>query len=169
MLNIELKVLNKDFYKVEKMGGAYYDTPKYATAGSAGIDLVCTEDIIVFPGCTRVIRTGLALYTRDSSVVGMIVPRSGLGSKGLVLANTIGVIDSDYQGEILVHVWNRNESEIIPGYDGGYGANCIELNAGDRFAQMLFVSVLRAKFDEVEEFSTTTGRGHNGFGSTGLC
>lgn len=177
-MNIELKILNKEFYSYDSglvdSSNLGYELPFYATAGSAALDLVCTENVAVFAGETCKIRTGLALwlgshtdkamkaYRQHWDYVGLIVPRSGLGSSGLVLANTIGVIDSDYQGEILVNVWNRLDT-------GGYDKynNKIDILAGDRFAQLMILPVARAAWNVVEEFSNITDRSTGGFGSTG--
>jgi dUTP pyrophosphatase len=178
-MDIELKILNKKFYSS--------NLPTYATAGSAAIDLVCTNDVTLYPGETKMIATGLAIhigsaypYCGQSSVVaGLIIPRSGLGSKGLVLANTIGLIDEDYQNELMVNALNRNKSEIYKDYSdsrtdefGTYGVrrieqNVIEIKAGDRFAQLMFVPIIKPQFKVVDEFSTTTARAGGGFGSTG--
>lgn len=178
-MRIELKVVNKGFYED-------YQLPHYATQGSAAIDLVCTEDITIYPGETKMIPTGLAIWIgsgvdelrgsstegeptgTDLGVAGLILPRSGLGTKGLVLANTVGLIDEDYQGELMVSAWNRN-NDIIGNRTTNLQFNQvpIELKAGDRFAQLTFIPVIRAKFDIVEEFSNNTHRGASGFGSTG--
>lgn len=159
-MKIQIKILNKEFYKVEKLGGSYYDTPSYQTFGSAAVDLICTEDVTIYPGETKKIHTGLAIWigsiSNALSYAGLILPRSGLGSKGLVLANTIGLIDEDYQGELIVNVWNRNDSLDKD----------IELKAGDRFAQLMFVPIIKAEWDIVEDFNLNTQRGSLGFGST---
>lgn len=158
-MKIELKILNKEFYSSDSL-------PKYATRGSAAVDLVSIEDIIIHPGETKAIFTGLAVWIAsskeaypgwqyDMGVAGLIIPRSGLGTKGLVLANTIGVIDEDYQGEIIAQAWNRDRN------------NLIELRAGERIAQLMFVPVGKAEWVVVDEFSEPTERGEGGFGSTG--
>lgn len=163
-MKIEIKVLNKEFYKREKMGGTYYDLPEYQTFGSAAVDLVTTEDVVLHPGETKMIATGVAIHIKDDNAAGMVLPRSGLGTKGLVLANTIGLIDSDYQGELKIAAWNRNQTSMVDTYKE---ENHIELKAGDRIAQILFMPVIHAQWDVVEEFSNKTGRGSNGFGSSG--
>ena len=164
-MRIELKVLNKEFYRVDKLGGSYYDIPDYQTDGAAAIDLVATKDYTIMPGETVAIPTGLALHIGSASgngflqggnYMGMIAPRSGLGSKGLVLANTIGIIDEDYQGEIIIQAWNRTFA--FP--------EKIEIGAGDRFAQLLFVPIIKPQFKIVDEFSSATSRSAGGFGST---
>ena len=168
-MNIELKILNKEFYKDT--------TPiKYATRGSAALDLVCTADIDMHPGEVELIPTGLALWISskqdhrdqwlgDLSITGLILPRSGLGHKGLILGNTIGLIDADYQGELKVSAWNRN----LPSRDGWISNDdrVITLKAGDRFAQLMFLPVIKPSFNTVEEFSYATERGEGNFGSTG--
>lgn len=187
-MKIEIKILNKEFYATGTEvgdGSVKTDLPSYATRGSAAMDLYCTENITVYPGETKMIPTGLAIWVGSAWVqngiyqiingnigyAGFIVPRSGLGTKGLVLANTIGLIDEDYQGELKIAAWNRHSpltpidwetDEMIPN-DG----NIIELKAGDRIAQLMFVPVIKAQWDVVEEFSEDTTRGPGGFGSTG--
>jgi len=169
-MKIQIKVLNKEFYKKEKLGGEYYDLPSYQTFGSAAMDLCCTEDITIYPGETRLISTGLAIWIgsdkwghTDICTMGVIVPRSGLGTRGLILANTIGVIDEDYQGELKLSAWNRhtpNEETTL---------HKIILNAGDRIAQLIFVPIIRAQWGIVDDFESKTNRGDGGFGSTGTA
>lgn len=187
-MNIELKILNKKFYSQEANGMLLNPLPHYATTGSAAVDLVCTEDVTLYPGETKMIPTGLAVhigshddklmkaYRQYWNYVGLILPRSGLGTKGLLLANTIGVIDADYQGELMVSAWNRNnEYKTVDRYsnEGQWQEiewntdDKIELKAGSRFAQLMFVPVVQAQFKVVEEFSTETERGQGSFGSTG--
>jgi dUTP pyrophosphatase len=163
---MEIKILNKEFYEVEKLGGSYYNHPDYQSAGAAAIDLVCTQDVMICTNEVRTIRTGLAIHidsckhaTSFYDYVGLILPRSGLGTEGLVLANTVGLIDSDYQGELIVQAWNRNRP--------GHSSYSISLKAGDRFAQLMFVPVIKPQFKVVDEFSTITTRAGGGFGSTG--
>lgn len=151
---IQVKVLNKEFYRVDKLGGSYYDVPSYQTTGSAGMDLRTPEDVTICPNGVQVIRTGLAFYIQDNGYAGMVLPRSGLGSNGLILANTVGLIDSDYQGELIVNVWNRGSSNIT-------------LKSGDRFAQFIIIPVVLARLEVVEDFNTKTQRLNGGFGSTG--
>ena len=174
-MQIELKILNKEFYSEESNGMLLNPLPSYQTLGSAAIDLVCIEDITIYPGETKQIHTGIAIhigshtdtpmksYREHWDYAGLIIPRSGLGTKGLILANTVGLIDSDYQGEILVQAWNRN-NEV---YLRSKGPNIsIVLKSGDRFAQLVIVPIARANWKVVEEFSNTTDRGTGGFGST---
>lgn len=153
MMNIELKILDKKFYNEERNGSLLNPLPEYATEGSAAIDLKSTVEIILDPNKRVFIPSGLAVWIKDPNVVGMIVPRSSTGTKGLVLANTVGVIDSDYQGEIILSVWNSGEQEQV-------------ITEGQRIAQMLFLPIIKVKLDVVQFFSNTTGRG--GFGSTGV-
>lgn len=150
-MKIELRIINKKFY-IEKSN----DPPLYSTPGSAAMDLVCTEYTVLYPGETKLIPTGLAIWVGSDlqGIAGLILPRSGLGTKGLVLANTIGLIDEDYQGELKVSLLNRSRNKI-------------ELKQGDRFAQLMFIPVLKAHFKVVEEFSSKTGRNTGSFGSTG--
>lgn len=130
--------------------------PEYATEGSAGLDLrACLEeDLTLAPGETVLIPTGLSLYVEDPNLAAMILPRSGLGHKhGIVLGNLVGLIDSDYQGELMVSCWNRgNTTFTIP--------------VGERIAQLVVVPVVQIDFECVENFAET-GRGEGGFGSTG--
>lgn len=130
----------------------------YATPGSAGIDLcLCSpgRKVRIAPGRqATLLNTGIAIHIKDRGLCGVIVPRSGLGHRGLVLGNGTGIIDADYQGEIKISVVNRGVSDI-------------ELHHGDRIAQILFMPIVQAKFNIVEEFEVSTSRGHGGFGSTG--
>ena len=130
--------------------------PEYATTGSAGLDLrACLEEAVVLqPGETVLIPTGLAIHMEDNKLAAVILPRSGLGHKhGIVLGNLVGLIDSDYQGQIFVSCWNR-------------GQDIFTVEIGERVAQMVFVPVVRAKFEQVGEF-TESSRGDGGFGHTG--
>lgn len=161
-MKIELKILDKSYYSDKSK------YPKYATKNSAGVDLVCTKDTILKAGERKLIPTGLAMHigSARSGVVGLIVPRSSTGTNGLVLANTVGVIDEDYQGEIQISAWNSLEVEYIFGIQDPV-ANQIIVRKGDRIAQMLFMPVSRVHWEVVEEFSNKTKRGKGGFGSTG--
>lgn len=134
--------------------------PFYASAGAAGLDLIACLDApyALYPGETALIGTGLALNIMTRALVAKLYPRSSLGLKGLVLANGVGIIDSDYQGEVKVALWNRN--------DVRYGEK-LTIEPGARIAQMLFEPVARAEFKLVEQFAHTTARGAGGFGSTG--
>ena len=130
--------------------------PAYATTGSAGFDLraVLDEPMPLEPGQTELISTGLSLYIEDSGYAGLILPRSGLGHKhGIVLGNLVGLIDSDYQGPLMVSVWNR-------------GKNLFIINPMERLAQLVIVPVAQVHFDLVDEFEATQ-RAEGGFGSTG--
>lgn len=130
--------------------------PEYATAGSAGLDLRACLDapLTLHPGETQLIRTGLSIYIEDPSLAAMLLPRSGLGHKhGIVLGNLVGLIDSDYQGELMVSCWNR-------------GKDSFTIEIGERLAQMVLVPVVQAEFEFVEEFQQTE-RGAGGFGHSG--
>ncbi len=130
--------------------------PAYATAGSAGLDLrACINEALhIQPGTTHLIPTGLAIHLADPAYAAMILPRSGLGHKhGIVLGNLVGLIDSDYQGELMVSTWNRGSTEFV-------------LNPMDRLAQLVIVPVLQVSFNMVDEFDSSS-RGAGGFGSTG--
>ncbi|ALQ06730.1 deoxyuridine 5'-triphosphate nucleotidohydrolase [Pseudoalteromonas sp. Bsw20308] len=150
MKKVELKIVNP---KV----GTEIPMPEYATDGSAAIDLrACIDDILqVLPGETKLIPTGIALNMQDTGMAATILPRSGLGHKhGIVLGNLVGLIDSDYQGELFISVWNRGNDEF-------------SINSGDRIAQLMFIPVLKADFVLVDEFEATD-RGTGGFGHTGV-
>ena len=130
--------------------------PHYATPGSAGLDLrACLEaPLHLPPGGTILVPTGMAIHLADPGLAAMILPRSGLGHKyGIVLGNLVGLIDSDYQGELMVSVWNR-------------GRESFTLNPLDRIAQLVVVPVLQVGFNVVDEFDVSV-RGTGGFGSTG--
>jgi dUTP pyrophosphatase len=136
--------------------GREFPLPQHATAGSAGMDLrACIEaPLALLPGAVELIPTGVSIYIGDPDLAAVLLPRSGLGHKnGIVLGNLVGLIDSDYQGPLMVSVWNR-------------GAAAFTINPGDRIAQMVFVPVVQVGFDVVEDFSTTA-RGAGGFGSSG--
>ncbi|WP_459660310.1 hypothetical protein ACL9Z5_002942 [Acinetobacter calcoaceticus] len=136
--------------------GKEWPLPSYATAGSAGLDLrACVDEAIdIEPGRTVLVKTGMAIYIHDVNFAGLILPRSGLGHKhGIVLGNLVGLIDSDYQGELMVSVWNR-------------GQTTFRLEPGERLAQYVLVPVVQAEFEQVEEFKETL-RGAGGFGHTG--
>ncbi len=130
--------------------------PEYATEGSAGIDLrACIDESIdLAPGETCLLPTGLSIYVEDPGLAAMILPRSGLGHKhGIVLGNLVGLIDSDYQGQLMVSCWNRGSEEF-------------RIDIGERIAQLILVPVIQAEFDIVSEFEQSA-RGEGGFGSTG--
>ena len=131
--------------------------PSYATDGSAAIDLrACLKERIgIQPGETVLVGSGIAINIKNPNIVGIIVPRSGLGiKKGIVLANTMGVIDSDYQGEIKIGLFNRSQNQYL-------------VKPGERICQMLFMPVINATLKLVEEFSNATLRGDGGLGHTG--
>jgi len=130
--------------------------PDYATAGSAGMDLrACLEETLwIEPGQTHLIPTGFAMHMQDTGLAAVILPRSGLGHKhGIVLGNLVGLIDSDYQGQVYVSCWNRS-------------AEAFEVQVGARIAQLVFVPVVRARWERVAGFETSD-RGAGGFGHTG--
>jgi len=132
------------------------ELPAYATPGSAGLDLRACLDapLVLAPGQTHLIPTGLAIHIADAGLAAMILPRSGLGHKhGIVLGNLVGLIDSDYQGPLMVSCWNR-------------GASAFTIQPMDRIAQLVIVPVVQAGFRRVEEFDASA-RGGGGFGSTG--
>lgn len=146
---IDLKVLDSRI-------GNQFPLPAYATEGSAGLDLrACLDDALtVEPGQTHLVPTGLAIHIGDPSLAATILPRSGLGHKhGIVLGNLVGLIDSDYQGQLMVSVWNR-------------GQDTFTIEPGDRIAQLVFVPVVQAEFNLVEDFDATE-RGEGGFGHSG--
>ena len=136
--------------------GREFPLPAYATGGSAGLDLrACVEaPLVLAPGQAQLIPTGLSIWVEDPGLAAVILPRSGLGHKhGIVLGNLVGLIDSDYQGEIMVSTWNRGKEPFT-------------LNPLDRLAQLVVVPVLQVAFNVVDEFDTSS-RGAGGFGSTG--
>jgi dUTP pyrophosphatase len=149
MQKIQLKILDGRI-------GAEFPLPHYATAGSAGIDLrACVGQVLVVePGATHLLPTGIAIHIEDPGLAAVLLPRSGLGHKhGIVLGNLVGLIDSDYQGQILVSCWNR-------------GSEPFSIHPGERIAQMVIVPVVRPEFEVVDEFSASA-RGAGGFGHTG--
>ncbi|MEA1080575.1 dUTP diphosphatase [Marinobacter qingdaonensis] len=130
--------------------------PEYATDGSAGLDLrACLDQPLTLePGQTELLKTGLSIHIGDPSLAAMILPRSGLGHKhGIVLGNLVGLIDSDYQGELMVSCWNRGQTPFT-------------IEVGERIAQLVLVPVVQAQFEVVSEFDASD-RGEGGFGSTG--
>lgn len=130
--------------------------PEYATSGSAGLDLrACLDEPVELqPGETTLIPTGLAIHIDDRQLAAVLLPRSGLGHKhGIVLGNLVGLIDSDYQGQVFVSCWNRGNSAFT-------------INIGERIAQMVFVPVVQVEFEQVDEFDQSQ-RGAGGFGHTG--
>ena len=147
MLNkVKIKILDK---KIKCL-------PDFSTAGSAGLDLraALNDTLWIHPNKTHLIPTGIAIFIDDNSHAALILPRSGLGHKhGIVLGNLVGLIDSDYQGQLFVSCWNRSDSEFT-------------INPYDRIAQLLFITVDKPKFEVVQDFNQTD-RGENGFGSSG--
>jgi len=146
---IQLKILDPRI-------GTEYPLPEYATRGSAGVDLrACIDEPLTLdPGQTELIPSGIAVYMEDPSLAATILPRSGLGHKhGIVLGNLVGLIDSDYQGQVFVSCWNRGNTAFV-------------IEPGSRLAQMVFVPVVRAEFEVVKEFAVSD-RGAGGFGHTG--
>ncbi len=146
---IQLKILDKRI-------GDTIPMPTYATDGAAGIDLrVCIDEPMqIAGGETVLLPTGISIYIADSNMAAVILPRSGLGHKhGIVLGNLVGLIDSDYQGELKISCWNRNQEHFT-------------INPGERIAQLVFLPVVKAQFSLVEAF-TETNRGEGGFGSSG--
>jgi len=149
MQKIQLKILDSRI-------GNELPLPAYATEGSAGMDLrACIDEVLeIKPGETHLIPTGLAIHVADPSLAAVLLPRSGLGHKhGIVLGNLVGLIDSDYQGQLLVSCWNRGDTSF-------------EVNIGERIAQMVFVPVVQASFEVVDEFDSSD-RGAGGFGHSG--
>ena len=150
MKNIKVKIINP-------LMGDKIPLPEYETIGSAGLDLrACIETKLnLESGKTLMIPIGFAMYLEDENLAALVVPRSGLGSKhGIVLGNLVGLIDSDYQGELMVPAWNRSDADF-------------EINPGDRIAQMIIVPIVQANFKVVEDFDESV-RGAKGFGSSGL-
>lgn len=149
MKKVQLKILDNRL-------GKEIPLPDYATPGSAGLDLrACLEQTtIIQPGETLLIPTGLAIHVEDPAMAAILLPRSGLGHKhGIVLGNLVGLIDSDYQGQVFVSCWNRGDTAFT-------------IEIGERIAQMVFVPVIQAEFEQVSEFDNSH-RGAGGFGHTG--
>lgn len=151
MRRIQVKILDKRL-------GTQFPLPNYATAGAAGVDLrACVHDSIsVKPDETHLIPTGLAVHIADRGLAAVLLPRSGLGHKhGIVLGNLVGLIDSDYQGQVFVSCWNRASESFT-------------IQPGERIAQMVFVPVVQAEFEVVDTFEDSA-RGGGGFGHSGLA
>jgi dUTP pyrophosphatase len=149
MQKIQLQILDKRV-------GTDIPLPTYATDGSAGMDMrACLDEpLVIHPGETHLIPTGVAIHINDPNLAAVLLPRSGLGHKhGIVLGNLTGLIDSDYQGQVFVSCWNR-------------GNDTFTVNPGERIAQMVFVPVVQAEFEIVESF-VSSDRGEGGFGHTG--
>ena len=151
MDKLQVKILNKKINNDIAL-------PTYSTSGSAGMDLrACIEKPIELrPKSTELIPTGLAIYIEDPGYAAVILPRSGLGHKhGIVLGNLVGLIDSDYQGELMISAWNRGETDFI-------------IDPGERIAQLVIIPVQQVEFALVDEFNTSD-RGTGGFGSSGIA
>ncbi|MGA2393512.1 MAG: dUTP diphosphatase [Candidatus Lustribacter sp.] len=150
---VEVKVLDP---RVHRWG-----LPRYQSAMAAAVDLFASisEPLALEPqGPAQLIPSGISVHIGDPQIVGLIVPRSGLGhGKGLVLGNLVGILDADYTGPLMISAWNRS----------GLGTEAIVINPGDRIAQLIFLPVVRPEFRMVTEFSKETERGSGGFGSTG--
>lgn len=147
--NVNVKILDSRI-------GQEFPLPAYATTGSAGLDLrACLQEPLqLMPGQTDLIPTGMAIHIGDPTLAAVILPRSGLGHKhGIVLGNLVGLIDSDYQGPLMVSMWNR-------------GQDCFTIQPGDRIAQLVFVPVMQVGFTIVDSFDASE-RGEGGFGHTG--
>ena len=150
MQKIELKILDARI-------GTKFPLPRYGTDGAAGLDLIAclNESLTLKAGDTQLIPTGIAIHIGDTGLAAVLLPRSGLGHKhGIVLGNLVGLIDSDYQGQIFVSCWNRGQTAFV-------------IEPGDRIAQMVFVPVVQAEFEIVQDFEASR-RGAGGFGHTGV-
>lgn len=147
-MKIDIKILDQRLISM---------MPSYATPGSAGVDLraesIPESGIRIYPEQQFLIGTGISIHIKDQGYAGMIIPRSSMGRKGIVLGNLVGLIDSDYQGEIKVLLWNR-------------GNDIVEIEYMDRIAQLVIVPIVQAEFNLVDEFEASA-RGDGGFGSTG--
>ncbi len=147
---IQLKILDERI-------GTEYPLPNYGTPGAAGIDLraIIDEPLSLAPGQTELIPTGISIYIADPNIAATILPRSGLGHKhGIVLGNLVGLIDSDYQGPLMISCWNR-------------GNTVFSIMPGDRIAQLVFLPVIQVEFESVSDY-TRSQRGEGGFGHTGI-
>ena len=136
---------------------SHYPRPKYATPGSAGLDLRAdiAGEMSISPGKTTMVGTGVSIWLDDPGYTAIALPRSGLGTRGLILGNVVGLVDSDYQGEVMLSLWNRTDRPIT-------------IQQGQEVAQLVIVPVVRAEFDVMDDFGdVVTERGAGGFGSTG--
>lgn len=148
-MTIQVKILDSRI-------GNEFPLPEYATPGSAGLDLrACLDESLTLqPGENELIKTGISIYIEDPKLAGIILPRSGLGHKhGIVLGNLVGLIDSDYQGPLMVSCWNRSQKAFT-------------IEPGERIAQLVFMPVMQKQFQVVDEFAASE-RGEGGFGSSG--
>lgn len=146
MTTINIKLINKHIYH-------NFSLPKYMTSGAAGLDLAaCIKyPITIYPKKTHLIPTGIAIHINNVKIAGIILPRSGLGhNHGIILGNSIGLIDSDYQGELMISIWNRGKKRFI-------------INPGKRIAQLVFLPIIKIKFSLVQSFNPSI-RGSGGFG-----
>ena len=151
MLKVAIKILDKRV-------GEDFPLPDYVTQGSAGMDLrVCLDkDLRIKPGETHLLHSGIAIHIADHNYTGIVLPRSGLGHKqGIVLGNSTGLIDADYQGELMLSIWHR-------------GIEPYTIKHGDRIAQLVFLPVIQAQLEVVSHFEATD-RGTGGFGHSGSC
>lgn len=149
MHSIQLKILDSRL-------GRDFPLPHYATEGSAGMDLraMLEHPLEIAPGQAELIPTGIAMHIEDSGIAALVLPRSGLGHRhGIVLGNLVGLIDSDYQGQLYISCWNRGQEEF-------------QIEVGERIAQLVLVPVVRAQFEQVESFRVSR-RGSGGFGHSG--
>ncbi len=149
MRNVQLKILDARV-------GKEFPLPRYSTDGAAGVDLIACidEHLRIEPGEAHLVPTGIAIHIADTELAAVLLPRSGLGHQhGIVLGNLVGLIDSDYQGQVFVSCWNRGHEHFV-------------IEPGDRIAQMVFVPVVQARFEIVDDF-TQSSRGAGGFGHTG--
>lgn len=153
MVKLNYKVLDNRL-------GTSITLPQYATNGSAAMDLravIDEEEKIIKAGESFLVGTGLAFHIADPNYCALVLPRSGLGFKnGIVLGNLVGLIDSDYQGELKVPLWNRSKEDFL-------------LKLGERIAQMMIIPVMQVELNQVQEFSQESQRGTGGFGHTGIC
>ncbi|USS94420.1 dUTP diphosphatase [Buchnera aphidicola] len=152
MKKIDIKILDSCVIKRDIV------LPKYSTSGSSGLDLRASinKKITIIGGQSYLIPTGLAIYIQDKSLAAILIPRSGLGhNNGIILGNSVGLIDSDYQGQIMVSLWNRSSKKYC-------------LYPGTRIAQMVFLKISQVKFHVVKKFSKKSKRGEKGFGHTGI-
>lgn len=147
--------MNLKFKRLDPRVGTNWPIPEVGTPGSAGVDLrACLDEpVTLAPGETILIGTGIAIHLEDPGFCAMILPRSGLGHRGLVLGNLVGLIDSDYQGELKISIWNRGQAPQT-------------IEPGDRIAQMVITPVIQPTFIEVDDFESSS-RGEGGFGHTG--